>query len=231
MSVTVKAAWIGAGAIVFAAIVAGVFQLYGNKPDNNRSNVESKDDGISINNSSNVQISRVVKSKDNSSSQELILIIQSRAKDVIKQLDIEIKEMDRLALKASQNLNLEFDNSLPRGNYHDVMKVTWDITNALKILKQEFVRLHGEYVKALENSRLVLAHELNTKIQKLLMSDHRDIYYDAGVVASEPGFFYANGWKEIRVGSEGVIGIEPWLNKKYLGELQMSPVEESLTRP
>jgi hypothetical protein len=165
---------------------------------------------------------------------DLIALLKSHAEDVVKQLDREVKDLKAIEKKTGGRFQ---DESMPwketnrpslRSPSRGLVPVPekqmtnsqaagtiLEIVGRLDQLKTDFLELHRKHIKALASNQQTLAHELDAKIQALLLNKHRQIFYDAGVVQKEPGAAYLHGWDKIRVGSWNVSSIDGRLNFRY----------------
>jgi hypothetical protein len=165
---------------------------------------------------------------------DLIALLKSHAEDVVKQLDREVKDLKAIEKKTgglfqdqsmtSKETNRPSLRSPSRGlvpvpekqmTNSQAAGTILEIVGRLDQLKTDFLELHRKHIKALASNQQTLAHELDAKIQALLLNKHRQIFYDAGVVQKEPGASYLHGWDKIRVGSWNVSSIDGRLNFRY----------------
>lgn len=147
-------------------------------------------------------ISLVNPDQRSSSYEEAIEIFQNLATDVVEQLNQEI-------MKASfQGSQISFESS----EFERILS----LTSGLQAIKSDFLELHRKHIKALDNHQIFNAHYIYRDIQKLLMVQHRDLFFNEGFVdMGKERVHYANGWDHISIAGNEIKSIAPWLNRMY----------------
>lgn len=219
MSPTIKAAWItgilGIGGAIAGAIIT--LDPFAEEKVPNTNIISEENSGITIQNSENVVINQQVPNPNEQSFKEAIKFFRSRGKDVIKQIDTEIKELESIHLKISKafpnQINKEFLGNdfssfpLEQAGKGQPEKVTSGLLEKLGIvidkmesLKKQFLDLHEEHLEALKNNEHIYSLEVYRRITKLLLSGHRTIFHDGGFVEVDTDRVYYQGWEGIKIG-------------------------------
>lgn len=170
---------------------------------------------------------------------ELIEILNVRAGKIVDQIELDIKNINTVTLKALQDLDVNSnkihtfssnssgsqqssfstssDITITESQLHEkISKETFIVIQKLADIKQSFLDLHKKHIESLGRGKFILARELSNSIIELLRNKYRKITANnIGFSPSSIGSYY-HGVQYLLVDIRNSTGYGGRLDMEYL---------------